>query len=363
MKILLIGPLPPPITGTSVANQIIMEHPALHSWDIRLDSINTNSLLLNRDIGKFSWRKIVFYTGKFREAFKIFSHDKVYITIGLTFWGVLKYAPYILLSRVLKKEVIIHVHSDYLWQQYRKLSGLFRWIFKTILSNANKGIVLSPLLKRNLQPFLDDKDIYVIPNCVDDYLLQFDLDQKFKTKFDKLRILYLSSLMKEKGIFDLLEALRILKESRIPFEAYLAGSLEYGLAPAIRKKIEKLAPEISYFDVVDREEKKLLLMNSNVFVLPTYYSMEGQPISILEAMATGNVILTTEHAGIPDIFQDNVNGYYVEKQNPLSILEKLICVHNNLEEQKRIATNNSLCAQQKYKMENFTFEIKQVFEK
>ena len=42
--------------------------------------------------------------------------------------------------------------------------------------------------------------------------------------------------------------------------------------------------------------------------------MEGQPISILEAMGFGNVIITTKHAGIPDICSDK-NAVFVEKKD------------------------------------------------
>ena len=53
-----------------------------------------------------------------------------------------------------------------------------------------------------------------------------------------------------------------------------------------------------YIGIVNGKAKKNLLEWGNVFVLPTFYKMEGQPISILEAMATKNLVVTTNHAGI-----------------------------------------------------------------
>lgn len=49
------------------------------------------------------------------------------------------------------------------------------------------------------------------------------------------------------------------------------------------------------------------------FALPTRYPNEGQPISILEAMGNGMFIITTDHAGIPDIVEDGVNGIVMKK--------------------------------------------------
>ena len=45
-----------------------------------------------------------------------------------------------------------------------------------------------------------------------------------------------------------------------------------------------------------------------MFILPTRYPNEGQPISILEAMGNAMFIITTDHAGIPDVVQDGKNG-------------------------------------------------------
>ena len=55
-------------------------------------------------------------------------------------------------------------------------------------------------------------------------------------------------------------------------------------------------------------------MQCDVFMLPTRYPNEGQPISILEAMGNGMTIITTNHAGIPDIVEDGVNGFVIDKK-------------------------------------------------
>ena len=77
--------------------------------------------------------------------------------------------------------------------------------------------------------------------------------------------------------------------------------------------------------------------------------MEGQPISILEAMATKNVVVTTNHAGILDIFKDKVNGFLVQKNNIKSIQDILTYIAQNKSEIKKIATHNK-----GYFLENFT---------
>jgi glycosyltransferase involved in cell wall biosynthesis len=57
--------------------------------------------------------------------------------------------------------------------------------------------------------------------------------------------------------------------------------------------------------------------------------MEGQPISILEAMALGNLILTTKHPGITDVCKDE-NAIFCDKESVKDLVQKLEFLSNNL---------------------------------
>lgn len=362
MKLLLIGPLPPPITGNSLANKILVEKLPIYYPNIKVDFINTSYQEFKEDIGKFSLRKVFVYMKQYKEIYKIFTSDKVYMTTGQTFFGVLKYAPYILLSKMLKKEMIIHIHGDYLWQEYSKLKGSKKKVFEYLLSKFDKGIVLSDSLKRNLRPFIPEEKIYVLPNFVEDYLLDIDIDQKLKENFHELKIIYLSNLMQEKGILDLLEALTILKEKGIVFKAKLAGAIDKNIEPVLNSYFEKLKSNVDYVGVISGNKKRELLYWGNIFVFPTYYKMEGQPISILEAYSTANIVLTARHGGIPDIFKEGINGFYIDKKNPKNLAEKLILLKHNLDKYKQIAINNSIEAREKYRVKTFIQNIMKILE-
>ena len=66
---------------------------------------------------------------------------------------------------------------------------------------------------------------------------------------------------------------------------------------------------------MDGKKKQELLSQCDFFILLTKYSREGQPISILEAMGNGMFIVTTNHAGIPDIVKESINGIMVDKSD------------------------------------------------
>ena len=81
--------------------------------------------------------------------------------------------------------------------------------------------------------------------------------------------------------------------------------------------------------------------------------MEGQPISILEAMATKNVIITTKHAGIPDIITEKVNGFFVEKKDVKSLVSTFVYLSKHKEEIERICEFNKTHFLSNYTIETF----------
>jgi len=359
-KVLLIGPLPEPTTGVSLANKVVFDS-FENLNDFKIEVINTAYQRFEEKHGSFSLKKVLFFLKVNLFAYKLFRNDIIYLTPGQTFYGVLKYFIFILFSKLFNKELIIHVHGNFLGKQYELLSGLKKIIFFSILKLTDKGIVLSELLIDNMTPFIPKNRVYILYNFVEDYIINIMPNIKSKRDIVKPRIFFLSNLMEEKGIFDFLEALKILEERGVLFEAKIAGNIDNLLENKIQDYLKSI-DSVEYCGIVRGKKKQDLLCWGNIFVLPTYYSMEGQPIAILEAMATGNVILTTNHSGIPDIFKEGRNGYFIDKNSPLSIVNKILAINNNIVERNIISSNNIKEAREKYKVNNFIENIKGIFE-
>ena len=349
-KVLLVGPFPNPISGVSIANLKVEEILENHHEYIP-GRINMSYPEFNDKVGAFSIKKLFFFIAINFKALRVFSFDNVYITPGQSFFGILKYALIILLSSLLGKEIIIHVHGNYLHQQYEVLSGIKKRIFKFLISRCKKGIVLSDSLLKNLNPVINPESIFVIPNFADDNLLASNNE-----KSDQINIFYLSNLMEEKGIFQFLEAIEILNEKKIKFAAKIAGDIDATLKNDLLKRMDKIN-NLDYLGIVKGGEKQDLLSWGTLFVLPTFYRMEGQPISILEAYATSNLVLTTNHAGISDIFEDEINGYYIEKQSATSIVQKIEFLNKNKPILKTIGVKNKRYAQTNFSQDIFERKI------
>lgn len=345
-KILLIGPFPDPISGVSLANKNvkkILDKDENFSTKI----INTTYPEFDENLGEFSFKKFLFFLFLNFKFYKVFTSNKIYITPGQTFFGIIKYASFILLSSLLKKELIIHIHGNFINDQYKILTGWKKKMYKYLISKFDKGIVLSDSLRNNLSPFLTKENIFSLPNFAEDYLFE---DQNNFENIDEIRIIYLSNLMIEKGIIELLSALNILEKEGVKYKAQIAGNIDEKSKNLVFNLFSNLK-NTKYFGIVKGEEKKKLLSWGNVFVLPTYYKMEGQPISIIEAMATNNVIVTTKHAGIPDLIKDDINGFFVEKRNVNDLKEKLKFLIQN-----KNSLNKIMLANKELFLSNFTLK-------
>lgn len=114
--------------------------------------------------------------------------------------------------------------------------------------------------------------------------------------------------------------------------------------------------------IVGGEQKKELLKKCYIFALPTRYPNEGQPISILEAMGNGMFIITTDHAGIPDIVKDGVNGIVIfNEQNKKMIYKEMLYI--SVTDLKAICNNNRIICQSHFSEKNYLGKMKEIYNK
>ena len=222
------------------------------------------------------------------------------------------------------KKVVVHLHGGY----YRTLVDecLPAWQKKanyTAMAQVDAAIVLADSLRYIFEGMTPPEKIISVGNCVDEEfrLTEAELEEKFaRQSREQVRsVLYLSNFISSKGYPQLLECayLEKLRRERGEFPCYrfdFAGAFfdpkekEFFFRYLREHQLEEI---VTYHGVVDGEKKRELLKKGDVFALPTSYPKEGQPISIIEAMSSGMAVLSTPHAGIPDLVTDMENGALV----------------------------------------------------
>lgn len=305
-KICFIAQFPPPIHGLSKAVDTLFNSELRNEFDFEKIDIKDN-------------RQILKNLNRIRKS----DADLFYFTISQSRGGNIRDLVVLKLLSLQHKRCLIHLHGGY----YRKLvdEALPRWQRKAnykAISKIDGAIVLGESLKWIFQGMLPADKIHVVPNCVDDEYLMSDEDFNKKIhdieKHEIKHVLYLSNFIKEKGYPEVLEMAKMEKErvkngGERRFHFDFAGKFfdkkekDFFDAYVSDNEIEDY---ITYHGVVSGKQKKELLKKSDIFCLLTTYQKEGQPISILEAMANGCVVMSTDYAGIPDIVSDE-NGIII----------------------------------------------------
>jgi glycosyltransferase involved in cell wall biosynthesis len=258
----------------------------------------------------------------------------VYMTIASSRLGFFRDALVIWPSKLLRKKIILHLKGGGYDEFYNAQPLWLQRFVRATLCQANVIVVLGELLREQFC-FLSDSNvrIKVVPNGLPFELEQEVNIQKKPSIESTVRILYLSNMIRSKGYLDVLAACRILHhEYNVPIKCDFCGDFlvtaedEDAITPQIAKanflaliKAWDLQDVVTYHGIVLGHEKQLLLLNSHVFVLPTTYRGEGQPISIIEALAFGLPVISTNFRGIPEQVIDGFNGYLVEPASPEQI--------------------------------------------
>lgn len=157
---------------------------------------------------------------------------------------------------------------------------------------------------------------------------------------NKYEVLFLCRIQKQKGIIELLDAIRQLKESgNSCFHLTVAGDGDYLEQAQKESKVMGLEDAVSFTGgIYDNKLKANLFKNADLYVLPTYYN-EGFPRTLYEAMIFGTPIITTLVAGIPALMKDGENCKALEPQSVKSIMDALTYAINNYGDMGRLAMN------------------------
>jgi glycosyltransferase involved in cell wall biosynthesis len=352
MKILYIAPIPPPVNGQSLASKVFLES-IKERHCITIVNINKQRPKAFSDhlLRAFS----ILLT-----AFKVLWHsrkiDRIYFTISESRLGCMKDLFLYMMCIGKLNKMTIHLHGGAGMIKIMSKKDWLQRINSFFLRRMRNVIILGESHRKIYKDIVAEKDLFIVPNFAEDYL--FSNEEKIRIKFKEsecIEFLFLSNLIYGKGYIELLEAYTLLSPE-------LQKRIKLNFAGDIKSKQEKWDFEqkikkyenIIYHGIVHGTEKSKLFNQAHIFCLPTYYPFEGQPISILEAYASGCVVMTTYHSGIPDVFQDSVNGYKVEIKSASSIaaaIESIVIDSDNglLHD---IAINNLAAAKKKYTTQN-----------
>ncbi len=151
-----------------------------------------------------------------------------------------------------------------------------------------------------------------------------DLEAFQKADFPpQITFFMLSRLLKSKGVAEYLRACEIVKEKYPAVKCTLLGRYEYDMQDAIDKQyVEDLIGRGVVQRFEETDDVTPYYRNCSVYVLPSY--REGTPRTVLEAMAMGRPIITTDAPGCRDTVKDGETGFLVPIQDIHTLAERMI---------------------------------------
>lgn len=160
---------------------------------------------------------------------------------------------------------------------------------------------------------------------------------------DCIKIISVCRLTEKKGLEYAIKACKLLKEKGYKFTYKIIG---YGeLADHLSNLIKGLqltdCVELTGFHPQSIVRK--ILSESNIFLLPSVTAnngdMEGIPVAIMEAMASGLPVITTYHSGIPELVEDSHSGWLCPERDANAIVNALIAAIENPNLYSSVAVN------------------------
>jgi glycosyltransferase involved in cell wall biosynthesis len=172
-----------------------------------------------------------------------------------------------------------------------------------------------------------------------------------------VRLLYAGTWLDQRGIFYIRDALRNLKAKKLPFTMTFAGP-GVPSGEILRFFGDELAQQVIVRDVIPTERMQELYAQHDIFVFPSL--MEGLPAVLLEAMAGGMPVITTETCGMPDVVEDGFNGLLIPPADARALEEAVLRLANSEELRSKLgsAASNSI---RHYTWENAALRLEALY--
>lgn len=251
---------------------------------------------------------------KFTYYIIFFKYDYILIFVadGWSFWE--KGLMAVIANFFSNSKVIIAPRSGFIINDIDK-GGMLSKFIKFVFRKADVVICQSNYWKRLFEKstlITNNSKFIIIENMID-----FDkyaaLPLRDLNENEKVTILFMAWVTRNKGIFELIEAVKMLKKENVNFKVIVAGKGDDYERIVEEIKLADLKEEITLMGWVLGEQKLSILAESDIFVLPTYF--DGYPNSLLEAMASGKACIATNVGSIPDMMSNMDTGILVDKKD------------------------------------------------
>lgn len=357
-SVLLLGPSASAVGGGPTHMRHLLRSPLAATYD--LVHFEVGSRGRESPSSEESWwvRSVRLAISPFHLAWAVLckSPAVLHVNVSLNYKAFWRDALYVMVGKLLGRRIVYQIHGGSVDQFCGR--PFMRSICGVLFRLPDSVVVISAIQRERFERLFRARRISLIPNAVD--LTEFDGEGSPNSPARAshgLRVLYLARLVREKGVFELLDAMAALRQN--PASAGVTLTIA-GSGAAYQEVVERvtalgLGGQVRVVGPVQGEGKIRLLQEADAFVLPSYH--EGLPYSVLESLACGIPVIATRVGGIPDLVEDGVHGLLIEPRSATAIADavtKLACDRALLEQMSRACR---LRARERYGLDRLSREF------
>lgn len=327
---------------TKLGHEVITTAPEL-GYDKQIEELGAKNVTVPLDRTGTNPIKDIYY---FISLFRLIAKEKPDIVLGYTTKPIIYGSIAARLAGT--REIISMVTGfSYVIENRSFEAYLFRKIFKWLntlgFRSSTKVIFQNP----------DD-----LKECINSRLVEeckctlingsgVNLDRfKFNQIEVKNTFLMIGRLLKDKGVIEYLEAARIVKKRYPDAKFILLGPFDTNPNSLNYESIKPFVEENIIEYVGEQKDVRPYILECSVKVLPSYH--EGIPRSVLEAMAMGRVIITTDAPGCRETVIDGVNGFLIPVKNVDILAERMIWIIEHPEMVEKMGLESYKICSEKY---------------
>lgn len=342
----MIGPTPPPVHGVAFMTAHVLD--AIRAIGLLAAHLDTRDPRPVVTTGRLDARNLwlgIAHAGKLVAILLRQNGAAVYLPLSQGTWGFLRDAVLIWIAVLFRRRVIVHLHGGSFGCFARSQGPVMRAVIRHTVGHVDQAWVLTSVHRAMFDGLLPPSRVKVLANTSQDFGQGLgDIGRKSRIEPTR-RFLYLSNLLAEKGLFDLLEALELLGERVGGSEFRFAGEAQAHVLKEFRARAAGLATQgvaVRWEGVLTDADKAAAHRWAQVFILPSRYP-EGQPVSVIEAMSAGSAVIGTDRgrplatataiaapmlcddpSGIPCTVRNGKEGLIVSPGTPSALAEAIM---------------------------------------
>ncbi|MFZ0282429.1 MAG: glycosyltransferase family 4 protein [Bacteroidales bacterium] len=364
VNVLTVGQTPPPFGGQAISIQNILRgsYRNLRFFHVRMSFSKEMD-----EIGKLRLLKIFKLPAiVLKIIYMRFRHNILilhYPPAGPDRIPMYRDLAILLSTRFLFHKTIFYFNAAGISELYKRLRPWERFLFRRAYFAPDLAVRQSDFSPPDGE-FLQAKKNVVIPSAEPDRFPKFSAPRRQNRNEPVPVLLFVGVVRESKGIMDLLDASRILRDAGLSFQTQIMGkfaSEEFSKKAREFVSMHNLGEVVQFLGVRTAGDKWQTYAKADVMVFPTFFESESFPRVLVEAVQFELPVVATRWRGIPSIVEDGKSGFLVPINDGRALAEKIALLLKNPSLRLDMGERGRQIYLERFTIERFWRDIEEAF--